>query len=98
MNRGAMRLLLAAQTPSPAAQGGRGREQPKREANREKAIPGDGMNRHFFTLFCLLGVALALRADNWPGWRGPAGDGLSAEKDLPVRWSATESVRWKVPL
>jgi outer membrane protein assembly factor BamB len=34
----------------------------------------------------------------WPGWRGPAGDGTSPEKDLPERWSATDNVRWKVPL
>jgi outer membrane protein assembly factor BamB len=45
---------------------------------------------------CVLPIPGA-RADNWPGWRGPAGDGTSAEKDLPVRWSTTENVRWKVP-
>src|SRR5438270_7093094 len=53
-----------------------------------------------------LGTALTLlvfllspgRAENWPAWRGPTGQGHSAEKALPVRWSATESVRWKVPL
>src|SRR5207249_322937 len=70
----------------------------RRLATLRKATPGDGMNRHFFTLFCLLGAAPALWADNWPGWRGSTGDGLTAEKDLPVRWSATENVRWKVPL
>ena len=24
------------------------------------------------------------RADNWPQWRGPGGDGTSREKDLPL--------------
>ncbi len=33
---------------------------------------------------------------NWPAWRGPDGAGVSGEKNLPVRWSATENVRWKV--
>ena len=42
-------------------------------------------------------VANGLLAD-WPGWRGPAGVGVSPAKDLPIRWSATENVRWKVPL
>jgi outer membrane protein assembly factor BamB len=37
-------------------------------------------------------------AGEWPGWRGPAGDGVSPEKDLPERWSTTENVRWQVPL
>lgn len=38
------------------------------------------------------------RGDNWPGWRGPTGMGISAEKDLPVRWSGKDNVRWKVPV
>src|SRR5438445_8048493 len=37
-------------------------------------------------------------ADNWPAWRGPEGNGRSAEKTLPLKWSPTENVRWKVPL
>src|SRR5262245_8871009 len=27
-------------------------------------------------------------AQNWPHWRGPTHDGVSAEKNLPVQWSA----------
>jgi hypothetical protein len=46
----------------------------------------------------LLGLVSAAHADNWPGWRGPTGDGISKETGLPVRWSATENVRWKAPL
>ncbi len=37
-------------------------------------------------------------AENWPHWRGPDGDGVSSEKNLPVEWSATENVTWKVPM
>src|SRR5439155_11841034 len=44
----------------------------------------------------LAGRAGDKRADNWPGWRGPGGLGTSPEKNLPLRWSATENVRWKV--
>jgi outer membrane protein assembly factor BamB len=40
----------------------------------------------------LAGVA---SAEEWPGWRGPRGDGTSTEAGLPLRWSATENVRWK---
>src|SRR4051812_30216358 len=49
---------------------------------------------------CLFLIACisAARADNWPGWRGPTGDGVSKETGLPVKWSATQNVRWKVPL
>jgi outer membrane protein assembly factor BamB len=45
----------------------------------------------------LLCVTSALAA-NWPAWRGPTGDGISPEKDLPLTWSATENVQWKVEL
>jgi outer membrane protein assembly factor BamB len=37
-------------------------------------------------------------ASDWPQWRGLSGDGISAEKNLPIRWSRTESIAWRVPL
>jgi len=42
----------------------------------------------------------ALRAEDWPGWRGPRGDGTSAEKQVPVHWDATkgEGVAWVVEI
>ncbi len=36
-------------------------------------------------------------AADWAVWRGPTGDGVSAEKEFPVRWSATENITWKTP-
>jgi outer membrane protein assembly factor BamB len=42
--------------------------------------------------------AAAARAENWPGWRGPDRSGVSSERDLPLRWSATDGVLWKTPL
>jgi len=43
----------------------------------------------------LTGFALA---DNWPGWRGPHGDGRCDETSVPLTWSKTDNVRWKVKL
>ena len=37
-----------------------------------------------------------LGAENWPQWRGPMLNGTSGEKNLPVKWSVTENVAWKV--
>jgi len=37
-------------------------------------------------------------ADNWPEWRGPTRDGVTKEKNVPVKWSATENIKWKTPL
>jgi outer membrane protein assembly factor BamB len=38
------------------------------------------------------------RAGNWPHWRGPDCNGVSDEKNLPLRWSPTENVAWKLAL
>jgi outer membrane protein assembly factor BamB len=54
-------------------------------------------SRAWCLLLLLAGASLA-RAESWPGWRGPRGDGTSAETDLPTTWSPTENVRWKVRL
>jgi outer membrane protein assembly factor BamB len=42
--------------------------------------------------------APALRADNWPQWRGPAGTGISTEKGLPVEWSRDQNIAWRAAL
>ncbi len=39
-----------------------------------------------------------LSAENWPHWRGPQANGHSGEKGLPVKWSPTENVAWKLAL
>ena len=52
--------------------------------------------------FVLLALALplaALRASaQWPEFRGPTGQGHSSERGLPLEWSETRNVRWKVPV
>ncbi len=35
-------------------------------------------------------------AGEWPQFRGPEGQGISTAKAVPVKWSATENVAWKV--
>ena len=41
-------------------------------------------------------AATAVRGDeNWPGFRGPTGQGLSTATNLPVEWSSTKHVAWK---
>ena len=39
-----------------------------------------------------------LRAEDWPQFRGPDGQGHSSERALPLTWSEKENVRWKVPI
>jgi outer membrane protein assembly factor BamB len=45
----------------------------------------------------LLAVA-DLRADNWPHWRGPDNNGIARSHGLPLRWSESKNIVWKLPL
>jgi len=52
-------------------------------------------------LFLSLSIALggsALGGDNWPQWRGPSLNGTSDSTGLPLQWSDSENVAWKVKL
>ncbi len=51
-----------------------------------------------FLLLAVLGTADGARAGDWPGWRGPRGDGVSDETNVPVRWTGTDNVAWKTPI
>jgi len=47
----------------------------------------------------LLIASLSLAyAENWPGWRGPGGLGISEEAGVPVTWDMSRNVKWKVPV
>src|SRR5436190_8136042 len=37
-------------------------------------------------------------AENWPGWRGPRGDGTSLETNTPMHWNSASNVIWKVEI
>ncbi|MGH9661022.1 MAG: PQQ-binding-like beta-propeller repeat protein [Bryobacteraceae bacterium] len=46
-----------------------------------------------------LTLSAAEPVDNWPQWRGPHLNGSSATaKNLPVRWSPTENVAWRLEM
>ncbi len=49
-------------------------------------------------LTSLVAPSGSARAENWPCWRGPRGDGTSHEKSIPVRWDGRrgENIVWKV--
>lgn len=46
----------------------------------------------FLLLLCLISVP------DWPQFRGPGGQGVSDERNLPLTWSETKNVRWKVAI
>src|SRR6266850_300957 len=49
-------------------------------------------------LSLLLLLALPIFAEDWPEFRGPTGQGHSTERGLPLDWSETKNVKWKVAI
>ena len=41
-------------------------------------------------------LLMLLSPDDWPQFRGPTGQGVSDELGLPLTWSETENIKWKV--
>ena len=54
--------------------------------------------RVFIAWFVLASGLCSGRAENWPGFRGPTGQGISTEKSLPLHWDAKSNLVWKVAL
>lgn len=51
----------------------------------------------FLLASCFLFAGMA-DAQNWPQFRGPNGQGHSAETGLPLRWNINENIAWKTEL
>ena len=56
-----------------------------------------------FSLLPLLAaclVTITSQAENWPGWRGPRGDGSSNSTTPPLKWNAEtgEGILWKTEI
>ena len=47
--------------------------------------------------FMMLSFTVAL-AQDWPQWRGPTLNGVSNERNLPLRWAPQENIVWKLAM
>ncbi len=57
------------------------------------------MSRKIFSAFFIILFSTQIAfAENWPQWRGPNLNGISNEKNLPVRWSPEENITWKLAM
>ena len=57
------------------------------------------MRKRILGIGAVLMLSLSVaQAENWPQWRGPSLNGLSNEKNLPVKWTTDENVVWKVQM
>jgi outer membrane protein assembly factor BamB len=57
------------------------------------------MQKRTLGVLAVLMISFAVvQAENWPQWRGPSLNGVSNEKDLPLKWTADENIAWKLPM
>lgn len=58
------------------------------------------MRRLALLTWTVLFLPGTLRAGDWPGWRGPTGQGISDDRDLPLTWNGKsgDNVLWKIRL
>lgn len=58
------------------------------------------MLRQAVPLLLLAAITMKAHSGDWPQWRGPTGQGISDEKDLPLSWGGKdqENVVWKALL
>jgi outer membrane protein assembly factor BamB len=48
--------------------------------------------------FLAFASSLFANIENWPGWRGPRGDGSSLDSKVPAKWSLEKNLVWKTPI
>lgn len=56
------------------------------------------LTRSCLVAFAALFFSVPAFAEDWPRFRGPTGQGIAADPNPPLRWSATENVAWKTPI
>ncbi|MGB2712707.1 MAG: PQQ-binding-like beta-propeller repeat protein [Vicinamibacterales bacterium] len=56
------------------------------------------MKHTALTLFAAVLMGTVAIAQEWPQFRGPDGQGHSTERGVPLHWSATRNIVWKVPV
>ncbi|HKB05873.1 MAG TPA: PQQ-binding-like beta-propeller repeat protein [Gemmataceae bacterium] len=54
------------------------------------------MRRPLLALAVCAAMALAVRASDWPQFRGPNGSATSDDKKLPAEWDKDKNIAWKV--
>ncbi len=56
------------------------------------------MRKSIIVSIAVLSVCSSLALADWPDWRGPSADGRSEATGLPLSWSETENIAWKIPI
>ena len=58
----------------------------------------DGVRALALQLAITFVASATLTAQDWPQFRGPAGQGHSSERGVPLEWSEAKNILWKTPV
>ena len=56
------------------------------------------LRRILMTVCVTIAMCVTAQAEDWPAFRGPRGNGVSVEGNVPVRWGPEQNIAWKAPL
>jgi outer membrane protein assembly factor BamB len=74
----------------------------RRDPEHASGTTGEVIARSMRPLLWIVVGALALTtratAQDWPEFRGPGGQGHSAERGVPIEWSESRNIAWKTPI
>jgi outer membrane protein assembly factor BamB len=56
------------------------------------------MKRLFISIAAMLIGSTMAFAENWPGFRGPTGQGHSTERNLPLHWGPNSNIVWRAEI
>ena len=54
--------------------------------------------KRFFPPLALCVLIAGIASANWPGFRGPFGNGVATETTFPLQWGPKKNIVWKAPL
>ncbi len=63
--------------------------------SRQNTVESPDIGKLVFLLLAFISIPLVLGESNWPGWRGPRGDGSSLDMNAPLKWNLELNLVWK---
>jgi outer membrane protein assembly factor BamB len=65
---------------------------------RKQALPFATLTACLMTVATFMPCFAEAAPKNWEQWRGPEGNGVSSETNLPAEWSGSKNIKWKTPI
>jgi outer membrane protein assembly factor BamB len=65
---------------------------------RKQALPFAAFTAWLMAVTTFMPWLAEAAPKNWEQWRGPEGNGVSSETNLPAEWTGSKNIKWKTPI